>query len=323
MNPDNLERRDEILKACELLYMRGWTQQRIAEYMGFSRWKVSRLVETGLREGFVQIRIKDPFARDSELESELMRRYSLDEAVVVRDRTSLDQTVREVSAQAARVLEQLRPHPEIVGVSWGRTLAEVAHQVKENWAEGPLVVQLNGGVASLRKTASAAQTIATFARKAQGSALMLPCPAIVGTRELANALSSDRAVKEVLEQGRRATVALYSLGALRVDSVLVDSGCLTSSEVGHLRGRGGVGDILGHFINGVGEIVDDDLDARTIGLAPGDLRKVETSIAVAVGRQKSAVTRAALIGNYPNVLITSQSTAREVLAEKDVPQPRA
>lgn len=317
MNPDNLERRDEILRVCELLYVRGWTQQRIAEHMGFSRWKVSRLAEAGLAEGFVQIRIKDPFARDSDLEAELVRRYSLDEAVVVRDRTTLEQTVREVSSQAARVLEQLRPHPEVVGVSWGRTLAEVALQVKENWADGPLVVQLNGGVANLRKTASAAQTIATFARKARGSALMLPCPAIVETRELATALSNDRAVKEVLEQGRRATVALYSLGALRGDSVLVDSGCLTSAEVGHLRGRGGVGDILGHFINGVGEIVDDALDARTIGLAPADLHVVDTSIAVAVGRQKSAVTRAALIGNYPNILITSQSTAREVLEETD------
>ena len=318
MNPDNLERRDEILKVCELLYVRGWTQQRIADHMGFSRWKVSRLLETGLNEGFIQIRIKDPFARDSELESELVRRYSLDEAVVVRDRTSLEQTIREVSAHAARVMEQLRPHPEVVGVSWGRTLAEVAQQVNENWADNPLVVQLNGGVANLRKTASAAQTIFTFARKAQGSALVLPCPAIVETRELASALSNDRAVKEVLDQGRRATVALYSLGALRADSVLVNSGCLTTAEVSQLRGRGGVGDILGHFINGVGEIVDDSLDARTIGLTPDDLRKVDTSIAVAVGRQKSAVTRAALIGNYPNVLITSQSTAREVLAEKDL-----
>ncbi len=317
MNPDNLERRDEILKVCELLYVRGWTQQRIAEHMGFSRWKVSRLVETGLAEGFVQIRIRDPFARDAELESELARRYALDEVVVVRDRPSLEQTIREVCAQAARVLEQLRPHPEVVGVSWGRTLAEIAHQVKDGWADGPLVVQLNGGVANLRKTASAAQTIATFARKAQGSALMLACPAIVGSRELATALSNDPAVKDVLEQGRRASVALYSLGALRADSVLVDSGCLTAAEVSQLRRRGGVGDILGHFINGVGEIVDDALESRTIGLALNELRQAETSIAVAVGRQKSAVTRAALIGNYPSVLITSQSTAREVLEEKD------
>ncbi|MCF2706075.1 hypothetical protein I6E29_02180 [Arcanobacterium haemolyticum] len=314
VNPENAARRNEILQVCELTYVRGWTQQRIAAHTGFSRWKVARLVEAGLKEGFVSIRVRDPFARDHQLETELARRYALDEVVVVRDRMSLEATVAEVSAQAARILEQIRPNPEIVGLSWGRTLAEVSHHISDGWADSPLVVQLNGGVANLRN-ATSAQSILTFARKAQGEALVLPCPAIVGNADLARALSDDRAVKDVLDKGRQANVALYSLGALRADSVHVESGCLTRQEVSYLRARGGVGDILGHFLGGTGEIVDEALDSRTIGLAPHELRDMEYSIAVAVGRQKGAVTRAALLGKYANILVTSQSTAHEVLAD--------
>lgn len=142
MNPDNLERRDEILSLRELLYVRGWTQQRIAEHMGFSRWKVSRLVETGLAEWFLfRSGLGNPFARDAELESELARRYALDE-VVVRDRPSLEQTIREVCAQAARVLEQLRPHPEVVGVSWDARSPRLRTRLRMAGRSGPLVVQL-------------------------------------------------------------------------------------------------------------------------------------------------------------------------------------
>lgn len=317
MKPEDTERRDEVLRVCELHYVHGLNHQEIAAKLGFSRWKVSRLLEVGRAEGFVQVRVHDPYARDGELEAELLRRYSLDEAVVVRDRATLPQTVREVSVHAAQILAQIRPNPEVVGVSWGNTMGEVAAQLEDNWADRPTVVQLNGGVGVPSKISSAAQTVVTVANKARGKSLVLPCPAIVGSPELADALSRDRAVASVLEQGKKATVALYSLGALRSDSVLVDSGCLTRADVTWLRGRGGVGDVLGHFINGVGDIVDEGWEARTIGLSTNDLRGVETSIAVAVGLQKSAVTRAALIGGFPNILITSQSTAREVLREPD------
>ena len=52
------------------------------------------------------------------------------------------------------------------------------------------------------------------------------------------------------------------------------------------------------------------------GTHPGEI-VFKKALAVAVGLQKSAITRAALIGGYSNILITSQSTAREVLREKD------
>lgn len=317
MKPDDTERREAVMEVCQLFYVRGLNHQQISEEIGFSRWKVSRLLEVGRNEGFVQFRVQDPYSRDGELEAELLRRYSLEEAVVVRDRRTLSQTIREVCAHAAQLMAQIRPTPEVVGVSWGNTMAEVAAQLPDGWADSPTVVQLNGGVATLGRVPSAAQTIVNVAKRARGEALVLPCPAIVGSAELASALGQDSSVASVLAQGRRASVALFSLGALRADSVLVESGCLTRADVTWLRGQGGVGDVLGHFINGVGDIVDKGWEARTIGLPADELKQVDTSIAVAVGLQKSAITRAALIGGYSNILITSQSTAREVLRERD------
>ncbi|MGO1591355.1 MAG: sugar-binding transcriptional regulator [Ancrocorticia sp.] len=317
MKPDDTQRRDAVLKVCELFYVQGRNHQQIAEELGFSRWKVSRLLEVGRNEGFVQVRVHDPYSRDGDLEAELLQRYSLEEAVVVRDRATLSQTIGEVCAHAAQVMVQIRPNPEVVGISWGNTMARVASCLGEGWADHPTVVQLNGGIATLGKVPSAAQTVVSVAKRARGQALVLPCPAIVGSPELATALSQDPAVANVLEHGKKASVALYSLGALRTDSVLVEAGCLTRGDATQLRAKGGVGDILGHFINGVGQIVDPDWEARTIGLSIDDLKKVDTSIAVAVGLQKSAITRAALLGGYPSILITSQSTAREVLRETD------
>ena len=79
MKPDDTERRDAVVKVCELYYVRGLNHQSIAEELGFSRWKVSRLLEVGRTEGFVQVRVYDPYSRDADLEAELLHRYSLEE----------------------------------------------------------------------------------------------------------------------------------------------------------------------------------------------------------------------------------------------------
>ncbi len=309
-------RREQVLKAGRLYFLERESTSRIAETLGCSRWTVRRLLQEAYEEGYVSIEIIDPYARVEELEKEFAKRFSITETIVVRNRLKLDDTVTAVANQTAKYLANLRPMPQLVGVSWGRTLWRVAKQLEEGWAVDPMIVQLNGGVATLSAAQSVQETILGFAQKSNGKARGLPSPAVVSKPSLASALRADPVVADVLGMGRQADVAIFSLGALRFDSVLVESGCITKNEVTRLRAKGGVGDILGRFINGVGEIVSEELESRTIGVDLEALKKIKKSIAVAVGENKASITRAALKGGFMTTLITDENTAKQVLSER-------
>ena len=100
---------------------------------------------------------------------------------------------------------------------------------------------------------------------------------------------------------------------------LVQSGFITTEEQAALKAKGAVGDILSRFIDGHGQIVDADLDARTIGLDLRYCAEREFSIGVAAGANKHPVVRACVRARYFNVLVTDEATARFLLEDKSNP----
>jgi deoxyribonucleoside regulator len=137
----------------------------------------------------------------------------------------------------------------------------------------------------------------------------LPVPAIVGERLTREVLEKDRIVADVLRIARSAEVLAFSLGIVGEGSVLMRSGNILKSEMAGLMRAGAVGDMLGHFIDRRGDIVDQELDARTIGLSLGDLRRCDRVIGIAAGPEKHDVSLGALRTGLINVLIADEATA--------------
>ncbi|WP_305004214.1 sugar-binding domain-containing protein, partial [Schumannella sp. 10F1B-5-1] len=66
--------------------------------------------------------------------------------------------------------------PRVLGVSWGRTLTDVAERMPDGWATGVTVVQINGGVSLNRRPGTAATLASTIAQRGRGHAVLLPSP---------------------------------------------------------------------------------------------------------------------------------------------------
>ncbi|KIO94085.1 Deoxyribonucleoside regulator DeoR (transcriptional repressor) [Levilactobacillus brevis] len=74
-----------------------------------------------------------------------------------------------------------------------------------------------------------------------------------------------------------------------------------------------VGDIFSRYIDEQGQIVNPELNERTIGIDLDSLKQKEHSILVAAGDAKVPAVRAALLGGYPNCLIIDQHAAAQLL----------
>ena len=296
---------EELLavRVAQLYYDQDKTQDEIGTELGISRFKAGRLLSQARELGIVRIEIVHPRARLTQVEKRLCERFGLSDAVIVRD---------GVPQAAADYLAELQP--ATLGVSWGRTVDAIAERLPQGWTRGVTVVQINGAMSPRR--GSAADATATIAQRGAGSAVLLPSPAILEQVETKRAIAADRSVADVLALAGTASAYLYSAGVADATSVLVDSGYLSAGDVERLVEKGAVGDVVGRYIDSAGNIVDPNLDERTVGLGLDQLRSASTAIFAVAGSAKHGVARAVVTSGLCTVLVSDESTARALLEEK-------
>lgn len=308
---------DELLsvRVAELYYDENKTQDEIGALLGISRWKAGRLLTQARERGIVRIEIVHPRARRLTTERDLRDRFGLRDAVVVPTPELATAVHARVAQAAADYLTSLRPVPRVLGVSWGRTLTEVADRLPDGWANGVTVVQINGGVSLNRRPGTAATLASTIAQRGRGHVLLLPSPAILERLATKQAIESDRTVAEVLARAAGANAYLFSAGVGDEKSALVESGYLQPDDVAELARKGAIGDVVGRYIDANGNIVDPALDERTVGISLERLRAASTSIFVVAGESKHDIARAVVMSGLCTVLITDESTARALLED--------
>ena len=304
------------VRVAELYYDEAKTQDEIGALLKISRWKVGRLLTQAREKGIVRIEIVHPRARKLGLERELCEHFGLADAVIVPAPEDESTTRDRVAQAAADHLAAHRPVPRTLGVSWGRTLSAVAEALPDGWARGVSVVQLNGGVSLSRRSGGAASLAMTIAQRAGGQATLVPSPAILERVETKQAIEADRSVSAILEQAAGAQTYLFSAGPADASSAHVENGYLKPSDVEELARRGAVGDVLGRYIDTDGNIVDAQLDARTVGLSHEHLRAAKHTIFVSAGAAKHDIARTVVTSGLCTVLVTDETTARALLEER-------
>ena len=318
--PSDETREYLMLQAAKLYYELDKTQNEIAHELGLTRWQVSRLIREAREVGIVRIEILPRSQRRAELEATLQKTFGLREAIVVRRPDVQDEAllIESVAQAAGQFLATVNPRPSLIGVSWGRTMAAVARWLPHAW-NGDVHVVLVNGATTHRSTSYQANFVAEhFAQTAKnGRATLLPVPAIVGKSATREVLEQDPVIASVLELARSAPFVCFGMGALAASSVLAESGYIGNADIDRLAKAGAVGDILGRFIDAQGNIVDPELDARTIGLRPGALRAIPWSVGISAGEAKHAVVLGCLRAGYVKVLITDDATARYALEHRN------
>ncbi len=308
-----------VVRIAQMYYRMNLSQEQIGERLGMSRFQVGRLLDRALREEIVRIEIVHPDARLIDLEEALRERFHLRVAVVVdvpvtaSDRAAQELAREAVAGAAADYLAELRPSGAI-GVSWGRTMLELARQLEPGWTSATEIVQLNGATSRSAEPTRANEIAERFGTTTGASIRLLAAPAIVGNRELRIALEEDPAVGETLGAARLTAVAIFGLGILTRDSVLVGSGSLAEQDLAELERAGAVGDVIGRFLQPDGRIAIPDLNDRTVGLPLAELGGKTVSMGLAAGLGRGPITLAAIRAGCLNVLVTDAGTADWVLA---------
>ncbi|RXJ02173.1 sugar-binding transcriptional regulator [Anaerobacillus alkaliphilus] len=303
----------KVIEAAKLYYLLDYNQSDIAKELGVSRPTVSRLLQTAKEEGIVQIKIIDPTEDVEQIANKLEQKFNLKKAIVTQIPQYEDHVIKTYIGEAcANFLYEIVTDGDIVGVTWGTTLYHTAVELKKKALKDVKVVQLKGGVSHSETNTHMNEILYLFGKAFDSAPQHLPLPAIVDHVVVKQAMEADRHIKRILELGKQANIAVYTIGPIKSESLLFKLGYFTEEDIKSIRSSA-VGDICSRFFDKEGNICNEHLNARTLGIELDELKKKEHSILVAGGAAKIEGIYGALKGNYANVLVTDQYTAKFLL----------
>ncbi|WP_022871671.1 sugar-binding transcriptional regulator [Nesterenkonia alba] len=313
--------------AAQMYYGQHRTMQSIARELGVSRSTVSRLLQDARDQGIVRISLHPPSEHTSALEYRLGEHYGI-RAYVAASSAHEDAGVRAeaVAVLAAQVIDQLVEEDAVVGLAWGQTMTSVARRLPTREVPGLQVVQLNGSVNSQPGATDDAASgvslrlgvVEQFAEAYHGRAYLFPVPAFFDYEQTKQALWRERSTSRVLNLQRRSTLAVFGVGTFHEGkpSQVYADGYLSREDLNRLTEQDAVGDVCTVFLRADGSWRDIELNSRSSGMRPDELRRVPRRICVVNGPHKVPALRGALAAGLVTDLVLDQLTANRLAHEE-------
>lgn len=303
------------INVAKLYYRSDFSQQKIAQELGVSRPSISRLLQYAKDKGYVNIQIVDPVEDMSIMEQRLKDKLHLKDVKIASSTINDEEEIKKyISIAAAQYLDGIIKDGDIIGVGWGTTLHNMSQALIPRSIKGSQVVQLEGGLSNSEWNNYSREILENFANNFNTVAQYLPLPVIFDNKATKEQVDKDRYIKRILELGRHANIALFSVGTVRPNALFFRLGYTDIQEQEKIQ-RNSVGDICSRFFDVEGRVCNRDLDERTVGITLSELRDKEYSIMISGGEGKINAIKAALKGRYANVLITDQFTGKSLLED--------
>lgn len=298
-----------------LYYVEGMTQDEVANLVGMNRSRVLRILAAARQDGTVQIRVTTRMSRCVELERQLEERWSLTRAIVVPEPQDLAQLRAIIGAEVGAYVSHAVTSNMTVGLGWGKTLTSGVPAIVPRAADGVKVLAMLGGLTRVSEV-NPSEFAWRVADRLSAECYMLASPVYAPDRRTREALVAHPGLAEVFSRAQTLDMAVVSVGDLTPHSVFSEYGLLTRDEIASLEAAGAVGDLLCHFIDAEGHVIDHPVNERVVAINPLSLRGTRQIVLASGGWHKLTVIRAALKLLRPTVLIVNELVAERLASEE-------
>ncbi|RME81499.1 MAG: hypothetical protein D6775_13440, partial [Caldilineae bacterium] len=256
-------------------------------------------------------RITRPLPLHYALERQLCRTFGLEDAVVVKSRRSLDETLEAVGQAGAEHLRRILFSGCRLGMGWSTTVSRMAAYLEP--PARPLACTVHELAGSMLGQANPYSISWRIAQTLDVPLETLPVPVIVESEATREALLREGSIRTALEHARRCDIAFVGLGNVGPDSTMVRTNFLTPELMSQLQARGAVGDMLMRYFDADGRPVPTPFDSRIIAISWEDIRRIPYVVVMAAGPGKVDAILGALRGSLCRCLVTDEDTAQRVL----------
>lgn len=311
--PSGESRADRLrIRAAWMYFVEQMTQNEIADVLGVGRVTVVRMLAEARTRSEVKISIESNLAEIVRLERALEKTFGLQQALVALLSVKNADPIPTISAKTGSFLSEAMKPGMRVGVGWGRTLFSSLQFINARALNDFKVISLLGGVGAARRF-NPAEFAWRFAQAFQGDGYLIPTPAVVDSVETKVALIERCGLKEVFQLADTLDAVLVSVGGIESATTFYRGGFLNNADREALAARGAVGDLLFHFYDRNGDLVDHPVNNLVMSVEVDRLRKAPIRILTSGGKEKTEALLGAMSLIAPTVLITDEESARRLL----------
>jgi len=272
------------------------------------------LLALARERGIVRISVAEYEPRDGVLERQIRKRFGLDAVAVIKvhDRSEMENARSMLGHFGAPFVASLLPKGGVVAVAGGRAMRELVESLSEDQDRRLTVVQAMGSIDSSVGPVDAVELARSMATRYGGNFLTLNTPAFVPDKKTRDAFMGLEQVRTVFQRLRETQVVLVGIGTLE-NSVFVERGVLSATDLAKIRQRGAVGEICGRYFNREGKECDLPWRDRVISISLEQLRKIPQVVGIVAGGDRSEAIAAAIRGRLLKSLVIDSEGASNLL----------
>ncbi|HCF6464087.1 sugar-binding transcriptional regulator [Klebsiella oxytoca] len=311
MSKEDDIRLDQKVRAAWMYYIAGQNQSEIASQLGTSRPVVQRLIAAAKEEGIVSIGLHHPVANCLDYALLLQEKYRLIECNIVpafSEESTLDSVSFGCYQLMARYLQDDKE--KIIGLGSGLTLKKALQRIDFD-SQNTRCVALISAMDADGQCNYYDDVPLLLTSKIKAKYYQWPAPRYAQTQEEYDMWCTSRLFRSVSAVARQADVIFVGIGPLGTQSPIFKDGFINQAQMDEVTAQGGIGEIMGRFIDAEGGVVDSEINRM---ITSYDIRQNQCPrIAVACGEYKRPAILAALKGGWINCLVTDEHTARWLL----------
>lgn len=304
---------DLKLRAAWLYYIEQFTQEEVARQLGMSRIKVLRLLASAREEGLVQISINAQGNDMLQLEQQIKVRFGLQKVIVVPvSGLSEARTVQAVAHATGRYMSEQIADGMSIGIGWGVTLYHSIRSLAWRQVSNATVISLLGEIThvDIGSPSAVAWQLAHFYRT---ELYQITAPVFVPDASLVQALWQVEDLARLRTRAQKVDLVLMSVGDISRQASIFRRGLLNWDVAESLKAAGAVGDVLCHFVDANGKLVDHPANERVMAVHPASLAEVPQIVISSCGTRKAQAIRAGIAATGATVLIIDEHAARAML----------
>lgn len=305
-----------LVQVAQMYYEGNLSQQQIADELGVSRSLIALYLKRARDQGIVKIEINNPQDYREDLALILQARAGLNRVVVVPSPgNSAALTRRSIAGALARHLENTLLDGDVVGIGFGRTMAEVAELLAPSRSCSadflPLVGESSSGLIGTYSQVNL--HVLKMASSFNATPHFLHAPLMVNSPTLRNLLLEDEGIHSVTRYWDQLTHACVGIGTLppMTGEVIY----IGQENLDQFEKAGGVGDVCSRYFTADGNFIEAPLYDCIVGIRPEQLRHAKHVLAVASGAEKAQATASLIRAGLITDLFVDEDLARAILAE--------
>ena len=297
-----------MVKAAWYYYFENMTQQAIADRLSISRMRVIKLLEAARQNGIIQFRLRSDGVGMAEQSRALMEKYHLKDVFLIPSAEEEATTNESIARAGAMYIADRLGDNACINVGYGDTLSRTLNHLA-TMVETPVTcISLTGGVSPYLPN--------TRSNVFNARLYLMPAPLLASSPEMASAMRGESSVSEIFDMAELSSFTLVGIGSIHDSATVVKSGVRSRNDLFYLRMHNAVGDILCHFFDRDGQLLQTPIEDKLISTPLSRLKALRNVVGLAAGAQKADAIRAALRGGYLDVLVTDEATASLLLRDE-------